>query len=100
MQHNLINLVYDRLHAADSKLAQRYWKDAIMYEDDNDLIQMKWLNSYWQKHLGLLDVDTINVRSKLIGDIKPEYWISNFNRYVLNTVVTHGVPFGAVVVKH
>jgi hypothetical protein len=54
--------------------------------------QIQTMNNFWRHQLGMLNVDTIKVRSFLIDNISPDYWIQNFEKYVLKTVLKHTLP--------
>ena len=54
--------------------------------------QTRELNRFWRLNLGMLSVNTFSERSSLINDIQPEYWLDNFERYVLPTVIENQLP--------
>lgn len=66
-----------------------HWNNALPLEND----QISTINEFWRIQLGMLEIDTIQVRSYLIDDISPDFWMDNFKRYILDTVLQHTLPW-------
>lgn len=49
--------------------------------------QMRAMNEFWRVQLGLLDSDTLYVRSCIVDGLNVEDWLRNFERYVMDTVL-------------
>ena len=99
MTMDLIAEVRKRLNAADPSLAARF---DIAFKDSNGMSeerQMAELNDYWRHQFGLLTECTIEVRSKLVDNIQADWWLSNFDRYVIKKAVKYGLPYADLTVR-
>jgi hypothetical protein len=54
--------------------------------------QIHEINEFWRVELGLLNTNTLNARSCIIEDISPDIWLRNFNRYVMDVILTDTLP--------
>lgn len=50
-------------------------------------IQIQEINRFWHAELGLAPMDTRHARSCLIPTVSADVWLSNFEKYVMSTIL-------------
>lgn len=93
-QRNISNELYDLLKYYSNDHADRFkalYIDNIR-PDMSEVDQIRSLNTYWRIQLGMLNKNTIQVRSCLVDDIPADMWLFNFKNYIIGEVVKNSVP--------
>lgn len=54
--------------------------------------QMRIINDFWRVQIGLMDNDTLTIRSCLVDGLDPNVWLRNFDRYVAQYVTQYALP--------
>lgn len=98
---NLYREVYNLLCDRDTILAERYYSkfSADIELTKGKVDQVAELNHYWRIVFGLMNEDTLKERSCLVDHIPAEVWLDNFKRYVLDSVLKFGLPYGTLDVR-
>lgn len=96
---NLAAELSGRLQARSPEHAQRFevmfmsrhaiWQQGQLPPEDE---QMRIINDFWRVQIGLLDTDTISVRSCLVDGLDAGVWLRNFDRYVAQYVTQYPLP--------
>lgn len=96
--NTLTQAVHNKLLEASPELAARFRVtfNAHGLTPEQEMLE---LTEYWHHQFGLLNIDTLEVRSKLINNIKPEWWLSNFDNYVIKYVIKYNIPFANLTVS-
>lgn len=90
----LVDCVYDLIRSNDTNQADFFIEDYNKWSQTVESnIEQVLLNRYWRVELGLLAVDTISEREALVDNVPAMVWLSNFQVYVLPTIVRHNLPF-------
>lgn len=86
----LYNSVISSLNKRSSDVATKFVKHYQPTPVVTD--QQVHLNRYLRMQLGLLPVNTIQERECLMDDVSEKEWIRLFNKHVVQTIVTYGLP--------
>lgn len=96
MRQPLASAVRDLLAQEDENAALR-WQTIFMNHRPNDYKlpydrQLAAINHFWRVQLAQLPVCTIEERECLTDGIDIVDWLRNFKRYVIPTILEHGLP--------
>ena len=68
------------------------WASGQLPSVERQIIEM---SNFWRMQLGMLDADTINLRSTIVDTVSPDIWLQNLEKYLMNVVVSQPIPNGS-----
>lgn len=85
--------IFNIFSEVDSHLAER-WNTLFTSNITllTELQQLNAMNLFWTMQLGLLNVNTFSEREYLATDVDARTWLKRFKKYVLPTIIAHGLP--------
>lgn len=91
MENTLADRVAALIRPVNAGYAQLFLECVHIAPADDEAEQLRKINQFWRRKLGLLSFNTINERECLDdGDyVDLEGWLTNFERIVLPTLVAH-----------
>jgi len=90
MTTSLIDAVHGIIHKNNPVIATTFITIFLAPQGDVDA-QHKALNDFWRLHIGMQDVDSIEIRGYLADDISVNDWIFYFEDKVLPFILHHNV---------
>lgn len=86
LYNSVVSSINKRSPECATKFTQHYQPTPI---EGDAIIHM---NRYLRTQLGLLPVDTIRERECLMDNVGEKEWMRLFNKHVVQTIVTYGLP--------
>lgn len=68
------------------------WASGQLPSVERQIVEM---SNFWRMQLGMLDADTINLRSTIVDTVSPDIWLQNFEKYLMDVVVSQPIPNGS-----
>lgn len=89
---NLVLVIGHLIEEQKPDLANLWWTSVPKCDDQPLHQQVLVINRYWREQLGMLTVDTANIRGLLCDTTEPKYWFENFKQYVIPFIIANNLP--------